>query len=141
MEDCTLYDSTSHTGSDVTINVSLPSEFVITWQSIRKSNSSSINKLNIGADDNNMFQVGAYGSAGNNGLQERINGTWQTAQTTTNSPLNTTQNNTLTYSNGSLSYSNGSQTVSKTPTVSLDKLLSYGLQANGVLQNIKIKPL
>ena len=125
IQDCTLYDSTSHTGSDMSINVSLPSEFVITWESIRKSNSSSINKLNIGVDDNNMFQAGSYGSAGYNGLQERINGTWQTAQNTNNSPLNTIQYNTL----------------SKTPTVNLTKLLGYGIQANGVVQNIKVKPL
>ena len=95
----------------------------------------------VGTDTNNYFQCGCYGSGGNNGIQERINGTWQTAQNTSNAPLNTLQSNTLTYSNGVLSYSNGSETVSKTPTVSLAKLMNIYANTNGDVKNIKLKPL
>ena len=140
LEDCTLYDTSSYS-SETAIGLNLPNEFVITWQSNRKSSTNSLCCINIGVDENNKFQAGTYGSTGNNGLQERINGTWQTAQTTSNSSMNTLQDNTLTYSNGSLSYTKGSQTVSKTPTVSLTKFIKYDVRTNGIVQNIKCKSL
>lgn len=140
VEDCTLYDTNSY-NTNTTLDIDLPSEFIITWESNRKSSSNSLCCLNIGVDDNNKFQIGTYGSSGANGLQERINGDWQTAQTTSNSSLNTIQSNTLKYENNLLSYTKGNQTVSKTPTISIDKLLMYNVFSNGLIQNVKVKPL
>lgn len=140
VEDCIKYDSNTY-NSKVDVNITLPSEWEITWQSNRKSNSSSYCMLHIGQNSNNQFQCGAYGSVGINGLQECINGSWQTAQNTSNSPLNTIQNNTMKYENGVLSYSNGSETVTQTPTVSLEKLLDFNGGTNGDVKNIKLKPL
>ena len=141
IEDCVKYDTTDYYAL-YNVNISLPNEFVITWDSMRKVHNQNSNcMLYVGADSNNMFQCGCYGSGGNNGLQEKISGSWQTASRTIDAPLAVIQYNTLTYSNGSLSYSNGSETVSTTPTVSLTKLLSIYGNTNGLVTNIKIKAL
>lgn len=140
IQDCILYDSNEYY-SQQSLDISLPSAFKITWDSNRKASVNSNCILYVGTDTNNYVQCGTYGSGGNNGIQERINGNWQTAQRTTDAPLNTLQSNTLTYSNGTLSYSNGSQTVSLTPTVSLAKLFTIYGNTNGLVTNIKVKPL
>lgn len=97
--------------------------------------------IHIGVDSNNHFQCGTYGSQGYTGIQERINGIWQTAQKTNDAQRNVLQYNTLKYENGVLSYSNGSQTVTKTPTISLEELIDFTGSTYGDVRNIKLKPL
>ena len=140
IEDCQRYIATVNTAN---VNYELPSSAVISFDMIRTSMVSGTGGCNILlADSSHTYYVGNWSSYGNNGVLIRNTGSSSNlvSQTVSNLVENTDYTITLKYDNGDWEYSANTDKVTFSASYTPTKITKLD-KGNGVMTNLKIKPL
>ena len=138
LEDCIKYYSTDRS-SDSTVNLTLPNDYIITWNTSRTGTGGSF--IRIGNNNNNALAIGTIGSNGMSGLWENVNGNWA-YQYDNGTISNGNHTYEITMSNGTVTFKLDSTTTSSSSiSVNINNFLGYYVNSANKMKNFKIKPL
>ena len=141
IEDCTYYDSTSHTSTE-TVDIPLPSAFELSFKVRRTTTNTNASYLEIGGNSGNTALFGQVGSSGISQLRLYNS---EGSSSYTNVELGNNSTGTDTHytwikngSSNTVSMDSTTQTTTNSLTHSKIRKLSI---TNNVIKELKIKPL
>ena len=138
IEDCWYYHS--EFSSDTTFNITLPSNYTMTWKGTKTGNSPCF--FSIGASNSDRVLAGVMGSNGLSGLWNSVNGSYVTQNSHGTITNNVERESVLTVEGTTVTFTFNNITSSLTSvTHNLQNFLSLACGNYNHARELKIKPL